>query len=78
MNPLFTNYYYDVYLYYVRLSNDKRGRFRRLGGRWRRQLKKQLNNCPSVIKQVDEDGYWNPNFTKYVNLYNENCGDKNK
>ncbi len=76
VNSLATSYYYDVHLYFIRLKNDDRGRFRRLGARWRKQFKKTGSDCPDFIKEINVAKYWNPNFTKYVNLYNGKCGNK--
>lgn len=60
-------------LFYIRKNDNNRGKFRRVGAFWRKRFKKICSDCPYLINQINKDGYWSPNFMKYVNSYNIHC-----
>lgn len=60
-------------VYHIRRSNNPRGDFIKLGVNWKNTLKKTCSDCPEFIEKNDTEGYWEFNFHKRIQFYNDNC-----
>ena len=69
------HFYNGNELFYIRKKQNIRGDFKRVGASWKKGFSKVCADCPELVEVIKNDGYWNPNYTKYVNFYNIKCVD---